>query len=113
MANTKSLNNKHPNHIAAKKLLKALKEQGAYLYHVSNYDSIYIRFKNKVLRSIRIGDHSGRKKYRYKWNLCSDRATSTQVEGNVIRYYYHFDDLGKLVLHIQNYSQCVQYEAWE
>lgn len=48
-----------------------------YLYHVSNSgNSFYIRFKDARIGSIRISDHEGRDRYRYKYNLRSDMVST-------------------------------------
>lgn len=61
---------------------------GAYVYHRALTGSIYVRFKNPNLRSLRIGDHDGREKYQYKFNLRSDlEKAGWKVENEKWRYY--------------------------
>ena len=40
-----------------------------YLYHVALTGSAYIKFPHWGLGSIRVADHKGREKYRYRWNV--------------------------------------------
>ena len=71
-------------------LLKKLKQNNikAYLYYVAKTGSFYIKMKNKKLGSIRIGDHDGRKKYKYKYNVRFDMLNSfTEIDRNVKRFY--------------------------
>lgn len=44
----------------------------ANIITIANTGSIYIRFKDKRMGQIRIGDHNERKKYGYKWQLRTD-----------------------------------------
>lgn len=71
-------------------LLKKLKENDikAYLYHEAKTGSFYIKMENKRLGSIRIGDHDGRKKYKYKYNVRFDMLKpSTEIDRGVKRFY--------------------------
>ena len=74
-------------------LLNTLKDKGIYLYHVSRYDSVYLKFKDERLGSIRIADHTGRTKYRYKWNLEIDGKTRVAEDRGVTRHYYNSRDV--------------------
>jgi len=59
-----------------------------YIYHKAMTGSIYIKFKNNKIGSLRLGDHDGREKYRYRFNVRSDMAgTNTFEDRGVIRYY--------------------------
>jgi len=83
----------------ADKLIKRLNKRGygAYLWHVSATNSIYIRFEDKEMCSIRIGDHNGRERYKYKFNIRTDIEVSyTQMDGRVLRHYYTVDDTKRL-----------------
>ena len=62
----------------ARDLLKLLDQWGAYVYHEAiTSTSIYIKFPHWGLGSIRIGDHRGRMKYRYRWMLRTDGPPDT------------------------------------
>ena len=51
------------------KLLELLKDYGSMLWHTSKHNSVYIKFKDTRLGSIRISDHSGRDKYNYTYEI--------------------------------------------
>lgn len=50
-----------------------------YIYYESRLkNSYYIRFEDARIGSIRISDHNGRDKYRYKYNIRADLNTTGQ-----------------------------------
>lgn len=51
----------------AKILLDKLSQWKPYIYHKALTGSIYIKFPHWGLGSLRVGDHKGRSKYRYRW----------------------------------------------
>ena len=53
----------------ANKLMRELESLGALRWHTSITNSIYIKFKDIRLGSIRISDHKGRKQYNYTYEL--------------------------------------------
>jgi hypothetical protein len=75
-----------------------------YIFHKALTGSIYIKFKNENLRSLRIADHTGRKKYRYKWNLIIDGETREEKDRGIARYYYSDKDMEKMANHMIQYS---------
>lgn len=90
----------------ASRVLQDLEHLGAYVYcYAKASSSVYIKFNDSRLRSLRIGDHPGRSRYRYKWNLRTDVETSRDIDGGVNRYYYHVADIDKLIDHIDNYAK--------
>lgn len=91
-----------------KNLLKIFNDNdlGAYIYKKAKSGSIYIKFANKDLGSLRIADHEGRSKYRYRWNLRSDlKASYNYRDRGVVRYYYVWSDLQKLVQDLLNFKK--------
>lgn len=88
----------------AKYIVNNLKELNAYIKNMSKYGTIYIAFKNnELLRQIRIGDHDGREKYKYKWNLRNDIPKEfIDIDKGISRYYYTFFDVDKLINDIKN-----------
>ena len=58
----------------ANKIVAALDEVGieSYIWHVANTGSVYIRFKDSRMCSVRIGDHNGKEKLKYKFNVRTD-----------------------------------------
>ena len=82
----------------ATKLVKKLSKHGAWVYHKAATGSIYIKFGDPKLCSLRIADHNGRERYRYKWNLMLDGLKSyKKMDGNVCRRFYTADDIDKMV----------------
>ena len=87
-------------HSQADQLVIALNKHklGAYIYHKANTGSAYIRFENPNLCSVRIGDHDGIERYKYKFNLRRDlRTQGWQKEDGVWRYYAGFNHIDKLI----------------
>lgn len=77
----------------AKKLVAALNENGVecYIWHVAKTGSVYIRFKDNRIGSVRFGDHEGRTKLKYKYNVRSDRGDAHfgkwERDGDQWRFY--------------------------
>lgn len=93
-------------------ILKELAPLGAYVYSQGqpnkkyNSDpSIYIKFRNPKLRSLRIGDHDGYEKYKYKWNLRIDGREGIEKDKGVTRFYYRANAVYDICNHIKNYSR--------
>jgi len=75
------------------------------LFCSASSGSCYFRFKEKGLRSLRIGNHEGRKKYSYKWNLRQDYAMPADfMDGAVRRFVYPFRMHKEMVKHMKNYA---------
>lgn len=73
-------------------VLDVLKPLGPYVYSRSPYGSYYIRFKDPLLRTLRIGDHKGRRKYKFLWNIDFGGKTRTEID-RTTRYYFNENDL--------------------
>lgn len=87
---------------AVTRLLQAFRNDGIYLYHVSKWDSCYLKFYDtNWYGSIRVGDHNGREKYRYKWNVRMERSSTVETDRNVHRRYYHVSDLDQMILDLK------------
>lgn len=58
----------------ANKLVDELKKSGVecYIWHLATTGSVYIRFKDSRMCSVRIGNHDGREHLKYKFNLRDD-----------------------------------------
>lgn len=70
-----------------------------YIYHLAFTGSIYIKFKGpySFIGSLRVGDHSGIEKYRYKWNLRHDiDKYYEELDQGVIRRYYPIAQFDKM-----------------
>jgi len=79
-------------------IVNELSQHGGYVYHESSHGTIYIRFKEPLLGSIRISDHSGNQKYRYSYNIRFDIERShTTRDGGITRHYIKNTDVKKIL----------------
>ena len=62
----------------ANKLMRELESLGALRWHTSITNSIYIKFKDIRLGSIRISDHKGRTQYNYTYEL-NENSTKSDI----------------------------------
>lgn len=86
----------------ANKIVCELKEANveSYIWHVANTGSVYIRFKDPRMCSIRIGDHNGRDKLKYKYNLRNDlrlKKGKWVKDNNIWRYYSPLEKWRELI----------------
>lgn len=86
-------------------VLGQLKFFEPYIYKkATTTNSVYIKFKNKGLLSLRVSDHKGIPKYSYKWNLRSDiKEKYSKRDGRVNRIYFPFNEVNQLIRAIINY----------
>ena len=85
-------------------LLKKLKEAGLepYLFNTAMTGSIYIKFKTDVGGSLRVGDHSHRSRYAFRWNLRKDlKEYYSKVNKGHICYYYPITMVKEMILNMQ------------
>lgn len=93
------------NEFIIKTIFELLKPLRPYIYHKSKSNSIYIKFKNASVGSIRIGDHNERKRYSYRWNLRHDIKQKNIVDKHQhLQYYYPINLVFKMCQHIMNYE---------
>lgn len=89
---------------------------GAYIYTVAKTGSVYIRFTDASLGSIRLGDHDGIEKYRYKFNVRSDiQWHGWRKEDNIWRYYcnsQHLDKLKEQILKTKEFRKNADKSRW-
>jgi hypothetical protein len=70
-------------------VVKRLQVLGAYLFYSAQTGSQYVKFTDPRLGSLRIGDHGGREKYRYKWNLLKgQKEFRREQDRSIVRRYY-------------------------
>ena len=69
---------KKPLYDILEQLMKELKPLGAIKWHTSKTNSIYIKFKDVRLGSIRISDHKGRTQYNYTYEL-NENSTKSNI----------------------------------
>lgn len=83
------------------------KVPGAYIYHqASTSTSVYIKFAGQRMGSLRIGDHKGIEKYRYRWNLHMEHNEPPQLGGNPAceRYHYGSNYVKELIADLLEFS---------
>lgn len=84
------------------KTLNELKTFGFYLYHDAvTSSSFYLKNIDNSMGSIRISDHSGIKRYRYRWNITLYGKTRIEVDCGVTRYYFNVRELDYAILFIR------------
>lgn len=64
-------------------LFDKLKKFGVIKWHTSTFKSYYIKFKDTRLGSIRIGDHKGRNRYSYTYEILVDTMSDFQIEQRI------------------------------
>jgi hypothetical protein len=97
----------------ANKLVIELTELGikCYIYHTATTGSIYIRFEDIRIGSIRLGDHDGKEKLKYKFNIRSDISRKHKrwlKDGDVWRFYLRQDDWRQIIPVLQDRFKTVQ-----
>ena len=86
----------------ANEIIKKLKDGygiHSYIYHKAvTSNSVYVKFEDNRIGSIRLADHTGRGKYRYRFNVRSDIPESyTENDRGVLRYYFRCEHTDTLV----------------
>ena len=71
-------------------------------YEATSTSSCYIKLDYGVCGSIRIADHKGKDKYKYRYNLMLGLDKS-YVEDD--RFYYSIDDYNKLIEDVKTYRE--------
>lgn len=76
-------------------IVRVLNENGVLAVHFKKAVSGSCYVKLPGLGSLRIADHDGIERYRYRWNIRLDQTTSPRIEtdrGTVRRYYPATED---------------------
>lgn len=92
----------------AKYLIKELGKLGfiVHRYNAKSTSSIYLKLDYGVCCGIRISDHSGKKKYHYRFNVFKDyEGDKVIIRDNLISYFYTFNELKQLVTKIMEEKQ--------
>lgn len=89
-------------------VIKKLKNKG-YLVH-RHYSittkSIYLKIDYGVCCGIRISDHNGKKKYRYRFNLIKKyNGPKEVVDNGYLRYFYDYKQTDELVADVDKEKQ--------
>lgn len=88
----------------ANKIIPKLLDLGFILHRYDSYStsSIYLKLDYGICCGIRISDHHGIVKYRYRFNLIKDYKGNKVVRDNgLIRFYYTFNEINKLIKDVQ------------
>ena len=89
----------------AKILIKELSELGftIHRYNAVTTSSIYPKLAYGICCGIRISNHSGKKKYHYRFNIVKgyngDKVTYSK---NLISYFYTFEQISQLIKDVQH-----------
>lgn len=87
-------------------LVERLKKEGigCYIWHKATTGSAYIRFDDNRMGSIRLGDHPGRSKLRYRYNIRSDikmkKHNKWENKDGIWRLYIHASKLDDIIPHL-------------
>ena len=87
------------------KLIKDLRNNGFQIhkYYAKTTKSIYLKLDYGVCCGIRISDHKGKKKYRYKFNLIKQYKGPKQVNDRVyLRLFYDYNNTKELIDDVQS-----------
>lgn len=86
-------------------IIEALAEFEPYIYKKAySSDSVYVKF-GRIPHSLRISDHKGRKKYRYRWNIRTDiLLKEINTNGHEMRFY-PIDNLRDMIEDMQISAQ--------
>ena len=89
----------------AKKLIEILREKGFQInkYYAKTTKSIYLKLDYGVCCGIRISDHNGKKKYKYKFNMLKEyNGPKQKNDKGYIRLFYDYSNTDELVNDVQN-----------
>lgn len=71
------------------------------VYHSYTTSSIYIKLDYGVANGIRIADHKGKKKYKYRYNVMNDlKEDYMTIDNGFQRYFFSPTSVRKMVLKI-------------
>ena len=85
-------------------LIEKLKEKGFQIskYYARTTKSIYLKLDYGVCCGIRISDHNGKKKYKYKFNLIKQYIGPKKVnDKGYLRLFYNYDNTKELIEDVQ------------
>ena len=85
-------------------LIKKLKDKGFQInkYYAKTTRSIYLKLDYGVCCGIRISDHNGKKKYRYKFNLIKQYKGPKHInDRGYIRLFYDYNKTDNLVKDVE------------
>ena len=89
-------------------LIEKLKKLGfvVHKHNAISTNSIYLKLDYGVARGIRIGDHPGKQKYHYRYNVMKDyKGDKVTYFGNLVSYFYTFEELPELLQKVKEEKQ--------
>ena len=89
-------------------LIKSLLNMGfiVHRYNAHSTSSIYLKLDYGVACGIRIADHPGKKKYRYRFNIIKDyEGNKVILKNGLICYFYDFNELENVLKAVQEEKQ--------
>ena len=95
----------------AKVLIEELLKLGfvVHRYNAVTTNSIYLKLDFGVCCGIRIADHSGKKKYHYRFNVVKNHDGDKIIYfKNLISFFYTFEELPQLLKEVQKERQLKQ-----
>lgn len=87
------------------KLIRNLKDKGFQIhkYYAKTTKSIYLKLDYGVCCGIRISDHTGKKRYKYKFNIIKQYKGPKQVKDKgCLRLFYNYNNTEELINDVQN-----------
>lgn len=87
------------------KVIDLLKNKGFKInkYYAKTTKSIYLKLDYGVCCGIRISDHKGKKKYKYKFNLIKGYVGPKEInDRGYVRLYYNYNNTDELLKDVQN-----------
>ena len=94
------MNNRKKELIVSDKLIRILKQKGFKInrYYARKTKSIYLKLDYGVCGAIRISDHIGKRKYRYKFNVIK-KYTGPKIinDRGYIRLFYNYNNTKELL----------------
>lgn len=89
----------------AMSLAYRLLQMGCKIQKYDSYstNSVYLKIDYGLANSIRISDHTGKKKLNYRFNLMILEDGYKEESGKYVRYYYGMDYIEKLLIDLEQH----------
>ena len=95
--------------IVAREIIEELSDLGAYISNAAvNTKSIYIKFKNPKMLSLRVSDHKGKSKYSFRWNIMIGGKDFQKRDRGKIRAFYNENELQYFYKDIREKEKCLK-----
>jgi len=95
------------------KIVSALKSQGFVIQRYDAYSthSVYLKLDYGVCNRIRISNHNGKKKYKYKFNLIKQyKGPKQKIDKGYLRLYYDYNNTAELIEDVQKEKKAKIYK---